>query len=102
MASHCNQTTSLTTYLLSHLSHRQIAAKAAMFLAACSKVGLVALIDEATGYQYARAEDALQVKLRAFLAEEMRKWEPTFPDELWREFGRLTHWQGSVHSRPKY
>lgn len=81
---------------------RDIAAKAGMFLAACSKVGLVALIDEATGYQYERAEDALQFKLKLFLEEEMRKWESTFPDELWREFGRLTQWRGPIHSRPRY
>jgi hypothetical protein len=79
-----------------------IAMKAGMFLAACAKVGLIALIDEATGYQYERAEDALQFKLRIFLEEEMRKWEATFPDELWREFGRLTNWSGSINQRPRY
>ena len=41
------------------------------------------MIDEATGFQYKRAEDALQVKLRAYLEHEMRKWEKTFPDSLW-------------------
>jgi len=70
----------------------EIACKCSMFLAACAKVGLIALIDEATGYQYARADDALQVKLRAFLEKEMRPWEKTFPDELWIEFARLTNW----------
>jgi hypothetical protein len=79
-----------------------MAIKAGMFLAACAKVGLDALIDEATGYQYDRARDALQVKLRAYLTEEMRKWEKTFPDELWTEFARLTNWKGSVTQRPKY
>jgi hypothetical protein len=81
---------------------KEIAIKAAMFLAACAKVGLIAMIDEATGYQYERAGDALQIKLRLFLAEEMRKWEKTFPDDLWIQFGRLTNWKGAIHSRPKY
>lgn len=81
---------------------RQMAMKASMFLSACAKVGLEALIDEATGYQYERAEDALQVKLRAFIADELRAWEKTFPDELWVEFGRLTGWKGPLHSRPKW
>lgn len=81
---------------------KAIAAQAAMFLAAVAKVGLIALIDEATGYQYARAEDALQIKLRMYLEDEMRKWEKTFPDQLWAEFGRLTGWSGSVNQRPKY
>jgi hypothetical protein len=80
----------------------EIATKAGVFLAACSKVGLTALIDEATGYQYVRSEEALQLKLRLYLEEEMRKWELTFPEELWKEFGRLTHWKGSLIQRPKY
>jgi hypothetical protein len=83
-------------------SQLAIAIRATMFLTACSKVGLIALIDEATGYQYARAEDALRIKLRAFLDEEMRKWEKTFPDQLWVEFGRLTNWKGNITQRPRY
>lgn len=39
--------------------------RASFLLAACAKVGLDALIDEATGYQYDRAVDALRVKLKA-------------------------------------
>jgi hypothetical protein len=86
------------------LTTRQIsmAVKASMFLVACAKVGLDALVDEATGYQEFRERDALQVKLRAYLEKEMRKWEKTFPDDLWIEFGRLTNWKGSVTHRPKY
>jgi P63C domain len=80
----------------------EMAIKAGMFLAACAKIGLDALIDEATGYQYDRARDALEIKLRAYLAGEMRKWEKTFPNELWIEFGRLTNWHGTVTQRPKY
>ena len=87
---------------LSSDRQREIAIKCSILLASCAKVGLIALIDEATGYQIQREEDALQVKLRAFIAEELRAWEKTFPDELWEEFGRLTNWKGSLHSRPKY
>jgi hypothetical protein len=81
---------------------KEIAIKASIFLAGCAKVGLIALIDEATGYQYERTQDALRVKLKLFLEEEMRKWEKTFPDQLWTEFGRLTNWKGTLHQRPKY
>lgn len=80
----------------------EIADKAALFLAACAKVGLIALIDEATGYQYERVQDALQLKLKLYLEDEMRQWEKTFPDDLWKEFGRLTHWNGAIQKRPKY
>ncbi len=81
---------------------REIAIQAAILLSACAKIGLIALIDEATGYQYARSGDALQIKLKVFLEDEMRKWEKTFPDELWVEFARLTNWHGSIPQRPKY
>lgn len=81
---------------------REIAIKCAVITTGLTRTGLDALIDEATGYQYERAEDALQVKLRAFIAEELRAWEKTFPDELWEEFGRLTNWEGALISRPKY
>lgn len=87
---------------LSSSVQQEIAIRCMIFLASCAKVGFLALIDEATGYQYARAEDALQVKLKAFLAEEMRRWEKTFPDELWKELGRLTNWKGTLGQRPKY
>ncbi len=81
---------------------REIAIRANSFLRASAKVGIVALVDEATGYQYDRAEDALRFKMKLFLEDEMRKWEKTFPDQLWIEFGRLTKWKGAVHHRPKY
>jgi len=86
------------------LTERQqgIARTANSFLRACSKVGIIALVDEATGYQYDREEQALQFKLKIFLSEELRIWEKTFPDELWQEFARLTHWNGPLHLRPKY
>jgi len=86
------------------LTDRQhkIAVNANAFLRACAKVGIVALVDEATGYQQERPLNELEFKLKLFLAEEMRKWEKTFPDELWVQFGRLTRWKGTLHQRPKY
>ena len=80
----------------------EIAYTAVKFQQACTDVGLVALVDEATGYQYEREADALQIKLKLYLEDEMRKWEQTFPEELWSEFGRLTNWKGTIHARPKY
>lgn len=79
-----------------------IAIRASAVLAAFAKVGIEAAIHEATGYQYVRAEDAMRMKVNLFMAEEMRPWEKTFPDELWVQFGRLTRWRGPIHERPKY
>jgi hypothetical protein len=83
-------------------TQKRIALNANSFLRACYKIGITALVDEVTGYQYDRAEDALQFKLKLYLEEDMRKWEKTFPNELWAEFGRLTNWSGSLHQRPKW
>lgn len=81
----------------------EAARKANAIIRACSKIGIIALVDEATGYQYARAENALQFKLKLYLAEEMRGWEKTFPDDLWKEFARLTRWNGEpTKNRPRY
>ena len=79
-----------------------IASQATIFLRAAAKTGIVALVDEATGYQYDRAADALRLKVKLFIEDEMRKWEKTFPDQLWVEFGRLTRSSGTLHQRPKY
>ena len=81
---------------------KSTAINCSILLSACAKTGLIALIDEATGYQYVRESDALQVKIRAFISDELRAWEKTFPDELWEQFGRLTGWKGSLQQRPKY
>ena len=81
---------------------KEIATACAILSTSFLKIGIVALIDEATGYQYQRAQDALEIKLQAYIADELRAWEKTFPDELWEQFGRLTNWKGSLHSRPKW
>lgn len=66
------------------------------------RTGLDALVDEATGYQRFRPDDALQVKLDAFIAKELRGWEKTFPDGLWEEFGRLSGWADPLRNRPQW
>jgi hypothetical protein len=87
---------------LSTERQRQIAVTCAILSTSFLRIGIIAQIDEATGYQYERADDALQIKIQAYIAEELRDWEKTFPDELWEQFGRLTNWKGPLHSRPKW
>ena len=57
-----------------------------------AKVGLVALIDEATGYQEIRDKKALQAILDKYLAKELAAWAKRFPDEFYREIFRLKGW----------
>lgn len=55
-------------------------------------VGIIALIDEATGYQDIRNRRALATILERFLAEELRPWTRTFPYEFYEEICRLRGW----------
>ncbi|MBS7702692.1 P63C domain-containing protein [Chelatococcus asaccharovorans] len=54
-------------------------------------VGLVALIDEATGYQYAREPNALQDLISKLIREEARDWDrrfhPTYYQAICKLFG---------------
>jgi hypothetical protein len=70
---------------------------------AFAKVGIIALVDEATGYQADRARDALAKILEAFVAKELRKWVKTFPADFYQELFRLREipYKGSV-KRPQY
>jgi len=65
-----------------------------------AKVGIIALIDEVTGFQEHRAKNALRVKLHAFIAEDMQEWAKRFPDEFWFELARLEGIRYSPRSRP--
>lgn len=65
-------------------------------------VGIVALVDEATGYQEVRDRLALQAILDRFLRKEFAAWAKRFPDEFYEELFRLRGWQwkGMKVNRP--
>src|SRR5690606_187703 len=48
-------------------------------------VGIIALVDEATGYQQIRESDALQKILDRYIKEHAHRWAKTFPDEFWHK-----------------
>lgn len=77
-----------------------LAQQAEIVIRATAKVGIVALIDEATGYQRVRERNALQLKLQAFIADEMAEWARMFPTEFWLELARLEGVEYSPRSRP--
>ena len=74
----------------------RLVATAESIIRACAKIGIIALVDEATGYQQVRAKRALQLKLQAFIADDMQEWARMFPEEFWYELARLE----SVHYSP--
>lgn len=65
------------------------AQKAEILMRALAHIGIVALVDEATGYQDARAKDALAKIFEAFVAKELQPWVKTFPLDYYKELCRL-------------
>jgi len=68
-----------------------------------SKIGIIALVDEATGYQEIRDRVALQRILAKYLRNEKLEWAKKFPDEFYENLFRLRNWQwkGMSVNRPQ-
>lgn len=80
-------------------SQKRVAEKCDMLVRGLAETGIVALVDEATGYQQVRARDALQAYLDNFLRKELAAWVKTFPDEFFQQLFRLKRWKWSGSSR---
>ncbi|MDO8751874.1 MAG: P63C domain-containing protein [Dehalococcoidia bacterium] len=79
-------------------SQEPIARNADVLMRALAKVAVIALIDEATGYQEVRDRDELNRILEAYINKELLPWSKTFPDEYYRQMFRLKGWQYSPPS----
>lgn len=90
-----------------HPAQEETAQKAEILVRGLANVGIIALVDEATGYQYQRTRDALAEILEAFISRELAAWVKTFPDDFYRELYRVYghqlgdssrrgHWIGKV------
>lgn len=64
------------------------------FLSGLGEVGIIGLVDEATGYQDIRAKRALATILEKFIAQELQAWTKTFPYEFYRLIYKLRGWPG--------
>jgi hypothetical protein len=75
----------------SGLNYQQahIAKQAEILLRAFAKVGIIALVDEATGFQYDRPRKDLEEQLKKFLSESLRQWVRTFPADYFKHLCRL-------------
>jgi hypothetical protein len=85
-------------------NQRDVAAAADILVRGLARVGIVALVDEATGYQDARARDALAKILEAYVDKELQPWIKTFPTDYYREMFRLRDmdYPKSPVKRPRY
>lgn len=70
----------------------QIAIVSEILVRSLSKIGIVALVDEATGYQDIRNKDELQKLLALYVRKEFLPWTKRFPDSFYEEMFRLRGW----------
>lgn len=67
-----------------------------------AKVGIIAVIDEVTGYQAVRPKDALQTYLEMILAKELAAWAKKFPDEFYENIYKLKNWPWAGMKKNRY
>lgn len=70
----------------------ELADKLLAIMSAFAKTGIIALIDEITGYQELRKKDELQELLAKFVRKEYLPWTKRFPNEFYEEMYRLKGW----------
>lgn len=82
----------------------ELAAVAEALVRGLAMTGIIALVDEATGYQADRARDELSTILAAYIAEELRPYIPLFPHEFFKQIYRLQGWEyrEGTTRRPRY
>lgn len=85
-------------------NQKHIAAQANILIRGLAEVGILALVDEATGYQEVRARDALAKILEEFIAKELAPWVRTFPADFYKEMFRLRglEFPAETVRRPQY
>ncbi|MCW2254086.1 hypothetical protein M2263_000177 [Providencia alcalifaciens] len=84
--------------VLKQRNHINTARKANALYKALARVGAIALVDEATGYQRDRERDALAKILEEFVSKELQPWVRTFPAEYYEELCRI---RGIPYPPPK-
>ena len=69
-----------------------IAAQCELIMRGLAKTGIVALIDEATGYQNLRPADGLRTYFDLVLKKDLAVWFKRFPDEFYENIYKLKGW----------
>jgi hypothetical protein len=70
-------------------NQKHIAEACRLLARGLTRVGIIGLVDEATGYQKERAANALARILEEFIAKELQPWVLTFPEDFYEQICRL-------------
>lgn len=85
-------------------NQRHLVTTANTLIRGFARVGIIALVDEATGFQDDRAKDELTRLLAAYVQEVFRPYVSKFPNEFFKELYRVYGWEyktGNTQS-PRY
>jgi hypothetical protein len=72
---------------------KDVAQRAEQLARGLSKIGIIALVDEATGYQQIRARDELQTILAAYISPELMPYTSRFPQNFYAELHKVRGWK---------
>jgi hypothetical protein len=83
---------------------KHIAKQCEILVRGLAVIGIIALVDEATGYQVVRDREALQKILDKYITDAWAKWTKTFPDEFYRQLFRLKNmtYPPRTKNKPSY
>jgi hypothetical protein len=79
-------------------SQEHIADQCLILLNGLATVGVIALVDEATGYQYDRLRDDLQRILEKYVSKELARYSRVFEPDFYKHIHRLKGWKYDAES----
>lgn len=79
-----------------------IATQCEIIIRSLAKVGIISLVDEASGYQEEREKNALQVLLSKYISEDLLPWTKRFPDEFFKQLKRIGNCEYITKGSPSW
>ena len=73
-------------------NQHHIAQRCDLILDSLADLGIIAFVDEATGYQYDRPKDTLQVLMELYLDKDPNRWNLQFKETFYEQISRLRKW----------
>lgn len=83
-----------------HTTQENIIKMCDIIMRGLAHIGIIALVDEATGYQEVRDRLALQKILKKYIDGKLYEWTKTFPDDFFKQIFRLKGWQWNSGKMP--